>query len=245
LTDVGKAEGAEKKDGGAAHQVAAEHDFGGGGGQAAGGALVRGALRTAIKASGHRVVVRESGNDRRGGQRCGRTPRGHGNSIERGAWRARGEGKLRGRGGFTSGGFAASGGLGLRGGERGDQILVTLVVLLLADSDGDGHSAAGLDTLDAAIHFYGMIESEVRGETGADPERVGGLDEHAVGADVARFSAKNGGAPFDFEVGAKGITRRPAALVAPGRMLPTGHRAGAPPAKDPKVRRRGERAAHC
>src|ERR1700719_115954 len=104
------------------------------------------------------------------------------------------------------------------------------MVLLLAYGDGDGHAAAGLDALDATIYFYGMLESETRGETGADPEGVGGLDEHAVGADVARFSAQDGGAPFDFEVGAEGITRRPAAFVATVRMLPTGHRAGVPPA---------------
>jgi 6-phosphofructokinase len=42
--------------------VAAKHDFCGSGGEAAGGALVRGALRTAIKTSGHRVVVSREGS---------------------------------------------------------------------------------------------------------------------------------------------------------------------------------------
>jgi hypothetical protein len=58
---------------------------------------------------------------------------------------------------------------------------------------------AGLDTLNEAIHFDGMIESQACRETRADPQCVGRFDEHAIRADVARAGAQYGGAPFDLD----------------------------------------------
>src|SRR6202022_1969985 len=80
------------------------------------------------------------------------------------------------------------------------------------------------------------------GESCPDPEGVGGFDEHAIRADIAGLSTQNRGAPLNLELGAKGITRRTAAFQMPRRMHNAGHRPQ-PPAKNPKLRRRGLHAA--
>lgn len=111
---------------------------------------------------------------------------------------------------------------GMIGGERREQLAVTLL-LLLGNGDGDAHAAPRFDAFDEAIHFDGLFEAEARREAGAYPKRVKGFDEHAIGADIARAAADESRAPFDLEFGVKRIARRPAALK-PSRIVPVAHR---------------------
>ncbi len=64
------------------------------------------------------------------------------------------------------------------------------MALLFGDGDADAHSATGFDAFYETVDFYAAFVSDVGSETGADPERVGGFDEHAVGTDVARAGTK-------------------------------------------------------
>ena len=73
----------------------------------------------------------------------------------------------------------------------GEEFLVD-VALLFGDGDADAHAEAGFDAFDEAIDFDAAFVADVGGETCADPERVGGFDEHAVGADVTSAGAENG-----------------------------------------------------
>jgi hypothetical protein len=110
---------------------------------------------------------------------------------------------------------------GAFGGDLGEEVLESFA-LLFGDYHGDAHAEAGFDAFDEAIDFDGHFDADVGGEACADPERVGRFNEHAVGADITSAGAKNGGAPFDLEIGAVVIARSPAALQ-PSRMVPTGH----------------------
>src|ERR1700722_1945814 len=62
----------------------------------------------------------------------------------------------------------------------------------------------------------------------ANPQRIGRLDEHAIDTDIARAGAQDCRTPFDFEVGAKRVARRPASVGPPGRLIPTAHGPGEP-----------------
>ncbi len=73
----------------------------------------------------------------------------------------------------------------------GEEVLEAVAVLV-GDCDGDAHAEAGFDAFDEAVDLYGHFDANACGETGADPERVGGLDEHSVGANVARAGAEKG-----------------------------------------------------
>src|SRR5258706_10530493 len=96
--------------------------------------------------------------------------------------------------------------------KRGDQILITLLVLLFWHRHSDSHASTWLDTLDGTIHLHGPIERQARSEARPDPQRVGRFNKHTVSANVPSFPAQHRRAPFNFQLGAKGITSRPAAL---------------------------------
>src|SRR5580704_18219422 len=107
------------------------------------------------------------------------------------------------------------------GGDIGEEILEALAVLFGYDY-GDSHAQAGVDSADEAIDFDGPFGTDTRGEAGADPERVGGFDKHAVGADVACAGAENGRAPFNLKIGAVIVARSPATL-RPSWIVSTAH----------------------
>src|SRR6266852_7023840 len=94
---------------------------------------------------------------------------------------------------------------------------------LSCDGNSDSHTLARFDSLHRTIHLHRTIERQSCDEAGPDPKRIRGFNEHAVRADVSRFPAQDCGAPFNLKLGAKGITRRPAAFQAPRWMLPSGH----------------------
>ena len=96
-------------------------------------------------------------------------------------------------------------------------------MLVFRDYDGNAHTEAWFDAFDEAIDSDGLFEPEARGETCAYPERIRRLNEHPVGADIARAPADERRAPFDLEVGVKCIAWRPAALQ-PSRMVRVAHR---------------------
>ncbi len=80
-----------------------------------------------------------------------------------------------------------------------------------------------LHALHKTLESYGPIEGQSRGEGRTHPERIDRFDKHSAGADVARASTKDRGTPFDFEVCAERVARRPAAFESLGWMIPTAH----------------------
>jgi hypothetical protein len=83
--------------------------------------------------------------------------------------------------------------VGLAGfcGDVGEEVLEALA-MLFGNDDGDAHAETGLDPADEAVDFDGSFGADARGEAGTNPERVGGFDEHAVGADVSCAGTQNG-----------------------------------------------------
>src|SRR5436309_656001 len=123
------------------------------------------------------------------------------------------------------------------------QVLVKFLACGLGNGNGHAHAMSRNHALHKTVESYGTIESQSRGETRTHPERIDRFDKHSVSADVARASTQDCGTPFDFEVCAKRVARRPAAFVATGWMIPTAHRTGATPCQGLRPRRSGEIAA--
>jgi len=94
--------------------------------------------------------------------------------------------------------------------------------MFFGDVHGDAHSQPGFDALDEAIHLYRPIRPDVGGESGSHPERIAGLDKHAVGADITRTGTQNRRTPLDLKIGAVIVTRSPTAL-RPSWMVSTAH----------------------
>src|SRR2546421_5324633 len=86
-----------------------------------------------------------------------------------------------------------------------------------------------LHALHKTVESDRRIESQSRDEARTQPERIDGFDKHSAGADVARACPQNRRTPFDFEVGAERVTRRPAAFESSGWMISTAHRTSATP----------------
>src|SRR5215831_10813501 len=97
----------------------------------------------------------------------------------------------------------------MRARKVGDELVVKFAVLFLK-GDRDTHTLPRLDALDETVDRNGALELKVRSETGAHPEGIEGLDEHAAGADVAGASTQRSGTPLDVYVGAKAVTWSPA-----------------------------------
>src|SRR5260370_41561172 len=93
----------------------------------------------------------------------------------------------------------------------------------LRNGQGHAHAMTGLHALHKTVDFHRARECEPRGEAGAHPERIGGFAKHSAGADVARASTQQRGAPFHPAVGTERTTPRPAAVETSGSMIPTGH----------------------
>ena len=100
------------------------------------------------------------------------------------------------------------------GGDLGEQVLESFAVLF-GDDHGDAHAEARLYPLHETIDFDGHFHADAGGEAGADPQRIGRFDEHAIGTDITCPGAKNCRTPFDLEIGAVVIARSPASLQAP------------------------------
>jgi len=66
----------------------------------------------------------------------------------------------------------------------GDELLVGFL-LLIGEGDRDAHAAPGFDALDEADDLDRMVQLKTCGKSRSHPERIDGLDKHAVGADIA------------------------------------------------------------
>jgi hypothetical protein len=119
-------------------------------------------------------------------------------------------------------------GLRLRSGKPGNELQISLL-LLLGERNGNAHAPTWFDSFYKTDNFDRMIQHQVGCEAGADPQRIDGLDEHAIRTDVAGACAKPCRAPFDIEAGAEVVTRRPPAFEPARRCLCDAHEAGEAP----------------
>ena len=119
-------------------------------------------------------------------------------------------------------------GLRLRSGKPGNELEISFL-LLFGERNRNAHAAAWFDAFYRTDNFDRMVQHQVCREASADPQRIDGLDEHAIRTDVAGACAKHCRAPFDIEAGAEVVTRRPAAFEPARRCICDAHEAGEAP----------------
>ena len=119
-------------------------------------------------------------------------------------------------------------GLRLRSGKPGNELEISFL-LLFGERNRNAHAAAWFDAFYRTDNFDRMVQHQVCCEASADPQRIDGLDEHAIRTDVAGACAKHCRAPFDIEAGAEVVTRRPAAFEPARRCICDAHEAGEAP----------------
>jgi hypothetical protein len=119
-------------------------------------------------------------------------------------------------------------GLRLRSGKPGNELEISFL-LLFRERNRNAHAAAWFDTFYRTDNFDRMVQHQVCCKASADPQRIDGLDEHAIRTDVAGACAKHCRAPFDIEAGAKVVTRRPSAFEPARRCICDAHEAGEAP----------------
>ena len=119
-------------------------------------------------------------------------------------------------------------GLRLRLGKPGNELEISFL-LLFGERNRNAHAAAWFDAFYRTDNFDRMVQHQVCCEASADPQRIDGLDEHAIRTDVAGACAKHCRAPFDIEVGAEVVTRRPPAFEPASRCICNAHVAGETP----------------
>ncbi len=119
-------------------------------------------------------------------------------------------------------------GLRLRSGKPGNELEISFL-LLFGERNRNAHAAAWFDAFYRTDNFDRMVQHQVCREASADPQRIDGLDEHAIRTDVAGACAKHCRAPFDIEAGAEVVTRRPSAFEPARRCICDAHEAGEAP----------------
>ena len=119
-------------------------------------------------------------------------------------------------------------GLRLRSGKPGNELEISFL-LLFGERNRNAHAAAWFDAFYRTDNFDRMVQHQVCCEASADPQRIDGLDEHAIRTDVAGACAKHCRAPFDIEAGAEVVTRRPSAFEPARRCICDAHEAGEAP----------------
>ncbi len=119
-------------------------------------------------------------------------------------------------------------GLRLRSGKPGNELEISFL-LLFGERNRNAHAAAWFDAFYRTDNFDRMVQHQVCREASADPQRIDGLDEHAIRTDVAGACAKHCRAPFDIQACAEVVTRRPAAFEPARRCICDAHEAGEAP----------------
>ena len=119
-------------------------------------------------------------------------------------------------------------GLRLRSGKPGNELEISFL-LLFGERNRNAHAAAWFDAFYRTDNFDRMVQHQVCCKASADPQRIDGLDEHAIRTDVAGACAKHCRAPFDIEAGAEVVTRRPSAFEPARRCICDAHEAGEAP----------------
>src|SRR5258705_6719108 len=116
-------------------------------------------------------------------------------------------------------------GLRLRSGKPGNELEISFL-LLFGERNRNAHAAAWFDAFYRTDNFDRMVQHQVCCKARADPQRIDGLDEHAIRADVAGACAQHCRAPFDVEAGAEVVAWRPAAFEPASRCVCNAHEAG-------------------
>src|ERR1051325_11073705 len=104
--------------------------------------------------------------------------------------------------------FSIPSGRRRRLGKPGNELQIS--ILAVRKRKGDSHAAAGFDAFHEADDLDRLLQLKIGSKASADPERIGGFDEHTIGADIAGAGAKDCGAPLDIQVRVEVVTRRPA-----------------------------------
>src|SRR5260221_7877284 len=107
----------------------------------------------------------------------------------------------------------------------GDQLMVGFL-LLFGERNRNSHATSRFHTFYRTVYPDGAIEMQVGGKARANPKRIDGFDEHAVGAYVASAGLQHRRAPFDIEVEPAIVPRCPASVHATGRIVVVAHLAG-------------------
>jgi hypothetical protein len=119
-------------------------------------------------------------------------------------------------------------GLRLRSGKPGNELEISFL-LLFGERNRNAHAAAWFDAFYRTDNRDRMVQHQVCCKASADPQRIDGLDEHAIRTDVAGACAKHCRAPFDIEAGAEVVARRPSAFEPARRCICDAHEAGEAP----------------